>query len=60
MHLFIDEVLLNEEIIRTYLREFAGPDVLFVGVHRPLAVLEARERERPGHPSQRCRHAGGS
>ena len=46
LNLILDEVLLDDEIFRGYLCEFAGLDVLFVGVHCSLLALEARERVR--------------
>ncbi|HLL64641.1 MAG TPA: AAA family ATPase [Micromonosporaceae bacterium] len=45
-NLIIDEMLLAPELLTDWLDTLAGLDVLFVGVHCPLAVLENRERER--------------
>jgi chloramphenicol 3-O phosphotransferase len=45
-NLIIDEMLLAPELLTNWLDTLAGSDVLFVGVHCPLAVLEHRERER--------------
>jgi len=45
-NLIIDEMLLAPELLTDWLDALTGLDVLFVGVHCPLAVLENRERER--------------
>ena len=46
MNLIVDEVLLYPDWLLSYLRVLGGIDVLFVGVHCPLAVLEEGERLR--------------
>jgi chloramphenicol 3-O phosphotransferase len=45
-NVIIDEMPLAPEILTGWLDALTGLDVLFVGVHCPLAVLEKRERER--------------
>ncbi len=45
-NLIIDEMLLAPELLKDWLDALADLDVLFVGIHCPLAVLENRERER--------------
>jgi len=44
--LIVDEMLLAPELLVDWLDVLTGLDVLFVGVHCPLVVLENRERER--------------
>jgi chloramphenicol 3-O phosphotransferase len=44
--LVVDEMLLAPELLAGWLDALTGLDVLFVGVHCPLPVLESRERER--------------
>ncbi|MBG6134869.1 chloramphenicol phosphotransferase CPT family protein [Longispora fulva] len=45
-NLVIDEMLLAPELLDDWLDALTGLDVLFVGVHCPLPVLEERERAR--------------
>jgi chloramphenicol 3-O phosphotransferase len=45
-HVIVDEMLLSDEVLDDWLRVLQGRDVLFVGVHCALGVLEARELAR--------------
>jgi chloramphenicol 3-O phosphotransferase len=47
-NVIIDDILLERSFLQDYVEAFAGLKVVFVGVRCPLAVINAREKARPG------------
>lgn len=54
-HLVVDEIITRSEWVADYRALLAAQEVLWVGVRCPLAVLEARERERVGRVAGQAR-----
>ena len=47
-NVIIDDIILSKEFLDDYLDVFSDINVIFVGVHCPLSVIEERENARPG------------